>query len=469
PEITYTVPILPEKQEDLLVAVSDELSAGTVPVNFKHALSRVLFRARSKKADVPVKIEEVTLMNLYTTGTWKLEPDVLLSKSGVTPNADDDYSSGVPTDLSPFTYATYNTSYATAQMPEYENAAYLTYTSGSNEHFWQVDPTKQDDYTVDLSASNTVGKDYTSITGKTQGLMVMPQATAFTGTIASPNSTDFYVQVKYSVGGPEAQAKTKNIRVYDWWKKAWGSFTFEPGKQYTFDMEVDPEGMITLSVGQVAAFTYPPIDVPKKFAVGDIVPLGVDGAMALVTQVDASDDSHGWALGATPLLAYSTSTPDATSFPASGPAYYADWANAAIDLSDYPMYEWFVEANHGERDQRAWVEAKWATVPQIMDALVNSPASAVLSFWIPAFGLTPSSGNIYPVVTAPSVFTASVATFADHYGEGGNPINIAIASGTVSTPWAGNVAAHTSAGFSDWTYLPAKYRPQTVWFYLLRF
>ncbi|MFC4673443.1 fimbrillin family protein, partial [Dysgonomonas termitidis] len=468
PEITYTVPILPEKQEDLLVAVTDELSAGTVPVNFKHALSRVLFRARSKKADVPVKIEKVTLMNLYTTGTWKLEPDALLSKSGVTPNADDDYSSGVPTDLSPFTYATYNTSYATAQMPENENAAYLTYTSGSNEHFWQVDPTKQADYTVDLSASNTVGKDYTSITGETQGLMVMPQATAFTGTIASPNSTDFYVQVEYSVGGSKAPAK--NIRVYDWWKKAWGSFTFEPGKQYTFDMEVDPEGMITLSVGQVAAFTYPPIDVPKKFAVGDIVPLGVDGAMALVTQVDASDDSHGWALGATPLLAYSTSTPDATSFPASGPAYSADWANAAIDLTDYPMYKWFVEVNHGVRDPNAWVSARWASLDETMTALLSTPNDINLKFWLPICGETPVSGSsqLHPITVARSA--EAYATFLEYWGGGGMALAMNVTTGAVSNMnWNLGLYAYVGSTSTDWSGLGISTSPLFRWFYILRF
>lgn len=367
PTITYTVPTDSTRQEDLLVAVTDELNTGTVPVNFKHALSRVLFRARSTEADVPVKIEAVKLKNLCQTGTWKLEVDVPAKRTVSSLETDDVISIGVPFGTGKFEYASY-AAYATDQMPENKDAAYLNYASGY-EHFWQVDPSSKTDFPVDLSESNTVGADYSYITGATQGLMVMPQATVYSSSTTTPATGDFYVEVSYSIGG--GAPVTKNIRVYDWWKKAWGSFTFEPGKQYTFDLSVDPDGVIVLDVNSLADFTM--VAVPKDYVVGDIAMVGIAGEPGIVTSLDSPSSGHGWALCATPPLAYADRKPSEGALPTSGAAIDLDWA--AIDPSpgSYPLYDWFKAANNNQKDPKNWNRAVWLEKEEVRTSLASLP------------------------------------------------------------------------------------------------
>jgi hypothetical protein len=86
--------------------------------------------------------------------------------------------------------------------------------------------------------------------------MVMPQQTVCTwgGFSGNPAAGDFYVEVKYSANGG-AQI-TRNIKVPDIYKKPAGSFCFEPGKQYTFDLTLDvAANVIEITVNDVADWT----------------------------------------------------------------------------------------------------------------------------------------------------------------------------------------------------------------------
>ncbi|MDR1527424.1 MAG: fimbrillin family protein [Dysgonamonadaceae bacterium] len=68
-----------DKQEDLLVAVQNRTSPQTspVPMNFRHAFSRVTVKARIDPNDshYRIKVRRVDLRNLYTSGKLKLNKD----------------------------------------------------------------------------------------------------------------------------------------------------------------------------------------------------------------------------------------------------------------------------------------------------------------------------------------------------------------------------------------------------------
>lgn len=75
--ITYTVPTDAASQIDILYALNTGMSKAdkNVPVNFRHALSQVVFKAKCVKSDLKVDIQSIRIANLKTTGTFAW-PDV---------------------------------------------------------------------------------------------------------------------------------------------------------------------------------------------------------------------------------------------------------------------------------------------------------------------------------------------------------------------------------------------------------
>ena len=86
PTIDIEVPNLAENQQDLLYAytkatknVKDNKCVANL--NFRHALSQVVFKAENKNKNIYVEISEVQVANLYTTGTFTFPENVTDEKS----------------------------------------------------------------------------------------------------------------------------------------------------------------------------------------------------------------------------------------------------------------------------------------------------------------------------------------------------------------------------------------------------
>ena len=140
-------------QEDLLVAGTGGVTPSLTPVSllFKHALSRIFVTATNTTAD-PVIINELTLKNLFTTGTLSVGP-----------------------------------------------ASALSWTA----------PTTKNDYAYVLASSGVAvpgGKTKIYVTSTEQGMMVLPQTIVNAGSAA-----DFALEVKYDFANLTNQTETISI------------------------------------------------------------------------------------------------------------------------------------------------------------------------------------------------------------------------------------------------------------------
>lgn len=72
--VNYTVNTDPAQQIDLLYAVNmgcdDSNSKNGIPVNFRHALSQVVFKAKTVNPSIEVEIESITLKSVMSKGTF---------------------------------------------------------------------------------------------------------------------------------------------------------------------------------------------------------------------------------------------------------------------------------------------------------------------------------------------------------------------------------------------------------------
>ncbi|GHV10197.1 hypothetical protein FACS1894162_3080 [Bacteroidia bacterium] len=254
PEIKYTVPgwdgggtPTVDQQEDFLVTKSVDLtytSSPTVQLNFKHALSRIVFKAQNQNQYKTYVITELALSNLKSKGTLNMLDSL--------PNA----------------------------------GATFLHTPGAYNISWkaQSDPEK---YKVDLGSTNvyvpygtgTASTDYTDVTNASNGLMVLPQETelgAFIdptkeyGTVAEidgslPDATYLYATIAEVNYLTNDTVNTRQVvfRLHDPADKALG-IVFEAGKQYTFLLTLGLDGgVITFSVPSVTDFnTLAEVNVP---------------------------------------------------------------------------------------------------------------------------------------------------------------------------------------------------------------
>lgn len=132
--IAYTVPKIEKTnaQEDFLVArlTNMDESKGAVKLNFHHALSRIMFFARTTQSNVIYTIDEIELINLYTSGELDLT-DARIKETG-------------------------SLNYSSPLQPWAETGA-------------------KDNYTVDMGNSPIyLLTDYASVLGETNAIMVLP-------------------------------------------------------------------------------------------------------------------------------------------------------------------------------------------------------------------------------------------------------------------------------------------------------
>ncbi|GHT04346.1 hypothetical protein AGMMS49525_10600 [Bacteroidia bacterium] len=244
PEIKYTVPgwvgdSRPiDQQEDFMVTKSVDLtfaSSPTVQLNFKHALSRIVFKAQNQNKNKTYVIKELALSKLKSKGTLNLLDSV--------PNGANSFA----------------------------------HTAGTYDVAWKAQHDSVT-YKVDLGSTNvlvpygtgTASSDYTDVTNASNGLMVLPQETvlgAFTGstpeygTVAEidpllPDASYLYAtiaEVDY-LTNDTVNRRQVVFRLHDPANKALG-IVFEAGRQYTFLLTLGLDGEeIAFSIPAVSGF-----------------------------------------------------------------------------------------------------------------------------------------------------------------------------------------------------------------------
>ncbi|GHT08213.1 hypothetical protein AGMMS49525_17420 [Bacteroidia bacterium] len=215
-------------------------------MNFKHALSRIVFKAQNQNKNKTYVIKELALSNLKSKGTLNM-------------------LDSIPNGADPFLHA-----------------------PGAYDVAWKA----QHDsitYKVDLGSTNvlvpygtgTAKDDYTAITNASNGLMVLPQETvlgAFTGstpeygTVAEIDASKLGASYLYAtvaevdyLTNDTVNRRQVVFRLHDPANKALG-IVFEAGRQYTF--------LLTLGLdGEEIVFSIPTVKAFDESAVVDAPPL----------------------------------------------------------------------------------------------------------------------------------------------------------------------------------------------------
>jgi hypothetical protein len=335
PVISYTVPGFvgdsktAAQQEDLLVAKrtnqANPANPSPVQLDFKHALSRVVFKAQNQNQAKTYVIKELALTNLYSKGMLDLK--------------------GMP---DPIVYQPVGTD------------GYQTLWSGQDGY---------QDYKVDLGRTqvhvpySADANTFTDITNASNGLMVLPQQTIlgdFTGAshelgieteINTSVTNASYLKATIAEVDPGTLAVTNEttfyFRLHDPYNYDDG-IVFEAGRQYTFQLKLGVPGMagygIDFSLPTVSDFDNEitqtlPTTQPETtgYSVGD--PYTVDGLNGVVYYItETAPSRHGYAIVRVPG-AFTTSS--GYSFDSWATDPYAAMANAlsiSTAATVYPFY-----------------------------------------------------------------------------------------------------------------------------------
>ena len=198
------VRVVDDVQDDLLVAVQSRQSphASAVPMNFRHAFSRVSVKAKMVAADFAdgyrIKVTRVDLRNLYSKGSLKLNKD---DKSG-------GFSTGIP-------------------MESTDNFLY-----NGTVTLWDVVDTIVANYRFKLLSNVVLTNDkFTQLVHTDEGMYVMPQQ------IVNKNNSAVYVEYNvytYSLitGEQYEYSKTKLIDLT-------APTAFEIGRYYSILIELN--------------------------------------------------------------------------------------------------------------------------------------------------------------------------------------------------------------------------------------
>lgn len=200
----YAVNTTVANQEDLLYAVKlnqKKVDHETAPVNlnFRHALSQIVFQARNDSKNLYVEIDGVSVKNVVGTGTFTF-PNVNTDGNiaHIAPPTDGTYDdSDFPSaTITSGTQGTWNLGENPAKTAGYS----VTFTKAS------VSGNKQ---LVSLTTANEIGKEYNS-----NAMLLLPQTTTAWDPETYPNpgntgNTNSYFLVKcaiYNVATPDADA-----------------------------------------------------------------------------------------------------------------------------------------------------------------------------------------------------------------------------------------------------------------------
>ena len=209
------VPVVDDVQEDLLVAVQHRQSPQPVPVpmNFRHAFSRVSVKAKMDggeyAAGYRIKVTRVDLRNLYTKGSLELKEDVVVT---VAPGLDK--STGIPMEATDYFH--------------YDGSVTL----------WALDNASLANYRFRLQSNVvTADDDYTPLVHTDDGLFVMPQA------VAAGNQSAVYVEYNIYTYSPTEGERyvTSATRLIPLINPARPAFAFEIGRYYMLLLELKVE------------------------------------------------------------------------------------------------------------------------------------------------------------------------------------------------------------------------------------
>ncbi|GHT04549.1 hypothetical protein AGMMS49525_11030 [Bacteroidia bacterium] len=244
PEIQYTVPgwegdpnHTVDRQEDFFVAKSQNLAYNSsnpiVHLNFKHALSRVVFKAQNQNKNKTYLIKELALSNLKSKGTLNILDSVPNGATG---------------------------------FPHSPGAYNVAWKAQSDAVTYKVDLGST--YVYVPYRTGTASSDYTEVTNASNGLMVMPQETvlgAFTdpskeyGPVAEvdpllTNASYLYATVAEvdSIANDTVNTRRIAFRLHDPADKTKG-IVFEAGREYSL--------LLTLGLDS--------LDVAATFKCGD--------------------------------------------------------------------------------------------------------------------------------------------------------------------------------------------------------
>ena len=203
-----STPVVEELQEDLLVAVQHRTSPQTVavPMNFRHAFSRVSVKAKMDGVDYAngyrIKVTRVDLRNLYTKGKLQLKEDAIVPGAGSL-----NKSTGIPM----------------------ESTDHFNY-DGTVTLWTNLDSLANYRFKL-LSTVVIADDDFTSLVHSDDGIFVMPQQ------IVATNNSAVYVEYNIYTYSPVAgeqyvTSATKLIPLNN-------SFAFEIGRSYSILIELD--------------------------------------------------------------------------------------------------------------------------------------------------------------------------------------------------------------------------------------
>jgi hypothetical protein len=196
--------LVDDKQEDLLVAVQNRTSPQTnpVPMNFRHAFSRVSAKAKTdlEYSDYRIKVVRVDLRNLFISGKLKLNKD--------NTNPPPAISTGIPM----------------------EQADRFKYGSPGVTLWYDLNTLANYRFNM-LAPVITITDEYTELTGSNDGVFVMPQV------ISAANNTAIYVEYDlytYSLthGEQYYTTLTKLLPLSN-------GFAFEIGRQYELQITLN--------------------------------------------------------------------------------------------------------------------------------------------------------------------------------------------------------------------------------------
>lgn len=206
----YTVPTTVADQKDLLYAVkSQSQTEGQVTLNFRHALSQIVFQAKNTNANLYVEIDGVTICNLGNVNTFTYP----------TANTDDNIINhdGVGETTTTGAWGTW-----------------VNLTGGNTDYPVAFDAVSVPGDNVEKSLTNTNDKGEFS----SNAMLLLPQTTTAWDTTTKPSADTqtgsyFLVDCKICNVAGDAYAST-DIVLWDGPVAIPASFTWEQGKKYIY-------------------------------------------------------------------------------------------------------------------------------------------------------------------------------------------------------------------------------------------
>ena len=206
----YTVPTTVADQKDLLYAVKSQ-TKGQVPLNFRHALSQIVFQAKNTNKNLYVEIKGVTICNLGNTNTFTYP----------TADTDDNIENHGGTE-GPITY---DDSWGTWAVLNGGNIDYpVTFTAV---------PVPGDSQPKPLTNTNDTDKEFSS-----NAMLLLPQTTTAWNTTTKPSADTqtgsyFLVDCKICNVAGDTYAST-DVVLWNGPVAIPASFTWEQGKKYIY-------------------------------------------------------------------------------------------------------------------------------------------------------------------------------------------------------------------------------------------